>query len=240
MLPTGGLDPRDDTPWAYRDMAAVGRRISRAYTASRRYLADPPGALMPLPPRWLRRLLLAPPWCCSRSSLVDHAAGLGAARRWPRPRWSRAGCGRCGCSGSAASTWSGTPPRCSRCSCSGSPPASAGGSRSPAFQRAHYVLAGWFLRVLFWQARWTLRLQHRRRRHRPGHRAARPARAGALPARRAGRLVHPDPRAGQLVRPGAADRAQGHACSGTRRSTCCSTGCPTGSSRRRRSAARRR
>ena len=31
--------PRDDTPWAYRDMAAVGRRISRAYTASRRYLA---------------------------------------------------------------------------------------------------------------------------------------------------------------------------------------------------------
>jgi 1-acyl-sn-glycerol-3-phosphate acyltransferase len=30
--------------------------------------------------------------------------------------------------------------------------------RAPAFQRAHYVLAGWFLRVLFWQARWTLRL----------------------------------------------------------------------------------
>ncbi|MET8279398.1 1-acyl-sn-glycerol-3-phosphate acyltransferase [Micromonospora sp. NPDC005174] len=31
-------------------------------------------------------------------------------------------------------------------------------SRSPGFQRAHYVLAGWFLRVLFWQARWSLRL----------------------------------------------------------------------------------
>lgn len=30
--------------------------------------------------------------------------------------------------------------------------------RSPAFQRAHYVLAGRFLAVLFWQARWTLRL----------------------------------------------------------------------------------
>ena len=30
--------------------------------------------------------------------------------------------------------------------------------RAPAFQRAHYVLAGWFLRVMFWQARWTLRL----------------------------------------------------------------------------------
>lgn len=31
--------------------------------------------------------------------------------------------------------------------------------RSPAFQRAHYRLAGWFLTVLFWQARWTLRLR---------------------------------------------------------------------------------
>lgn len=31
-------------------------------------------------------------------------------------------------------------------------------TRSPAFERAHYRLAGWFLRVLFWQARWTLRL----------------------------------------------------------------------------------
>jgi NTE family protein len=38
VLPTGGGEPRDDSPWAYRDMAAVGRRISRAYTASRRYL----------------------------------------------------------------------------------------------------------------------------------------------------------------------------------------------------------
>lgn len=39
VLPTGGGDGRDDTPWAYRDLAAVGRRISRAYTLSRRYLA---------------------------------------------------------------------------------------------------------------------------------------------------------------------------------------------------------
>lgn len=38
VLPTGGGEPRDDSPWAYRDMTAVGRRISRAYTASRRYL----------------------------------------------------------------------------------------------------------------------------------------------------------------------------------------------------------
>ena len=40
VLPTGGLNPREDSPWAYRDMAAVGRRISRAYTASRHYLAS--------------------------------------------------------------------------------------------------------------------------------------------------------------------------------------------------------
>ncbi|MCW6008845.1 patatin-like phospholipase family protein [Micromonospora sp. CPCC 205371] len=40
VLPAGGGEPRDDTPWAYRDMAAVGRRISRSYTASRRYLAS--------------------------------------------------------------------------------------------------------------------------------------------------------------------------------------------------------
>ena len=38
VLPTGGVDAREDTPWAYRDMTAVGRRISRAYAASRRYL----------------------------------------------------------------------------------------------------------------------------------------------------------------------------------------------------------
>jgi 1-acyl-sn-glycerol-3-phosphate acyltransferase len=30
--------------------------------------------------------------------------------------------------------------------------------RTPAFQRAHYVLTGWFLSVLFWQARWALHL----------------------------------------------------------------------------------
>lgn len=31
--------------------------------------------------------------------------------------------------------------------------------RSPTFQRAHYALIGWFLRVLFWQVRWALRLR---------------------------------------------------------------------------------
>jgi pterin-4a-carbinolamine dehydratase/1-acyl-sn-glycerol-3-phosphate acyltransferase len=31
--------------------------------------------------------------------------------------------------------------------------------RSPAFRRAHYGLTGWCLAVLFWQVRWTLRLR---------------------------------------------------------------------------------
>jgi NTE family protein len=38
VLPTGGGEARDESPWAYRDIAAVGRRISRAYIASRGYL----------------------------------------------------------------------------------------------------------------------------------------------------------------------------------------------------------
>jgi NTE family protein len=50
VLPSGGGESRDDSPWAYKDMAAVGRRISRAYTASRRYLEAnvepaPPGGV---------------------------------------------------------------------------------------------------------------------------------------------------------------------------------------------------
>lgn len=33
--------------------------------------------------------------------------------------------------------------------------------RSPPFQRAHYALTGWCLTALFWQVRWTLRLRIR-------------------------------------------------------------------------------
>lgn len=50
VLPSGGGERRDDSPWAYRDMAAVGRRISRAYTASRRYLAANVNPLPAAPP----------------------------------------------------------------------------------------------------------------------------------------------------------------------------------------------
>jgi NTE family protein len=38
VLPTGGGSPRDDSPLAYRNMAATRSRIQRAYVASREYL----------------------------------------------------------------------------------------------------------------------------------------------------------------------------------------------------------
>jgi NTE family protein len=43
VLPSGS-EARDDSPLAYRDMRAAGRRISRAYVASRRYLSCLDGA----------------------------------------------------------------------------------------------------------------------------------------------------------------------------------------------------
>jgi NTE family protein len=38
VLPTGAGAERDDSPMAYRDMAAAGRRIERAFEASTAYL----------------------------------------------------------------------------------------------------------------------------------------------------------------------------------------------------------
>jgi NTE family protein len=40
VLPTGAGAERDESPLAYRDMAAAGRRIERAYDASAAYLQD--------------------------------------------------------------------------------------------------------------------------------------------------------------------------------------------------------
>ena len=46
VLPAGAGAARDESPLAYRDLASAARRISRAYTASRRYLLQigPPPA----------------------------------------------------------------------------------------------------------------------------------------------------------------------------------------------------
>jgi NTE family protein len=40
VLPTGGGSERDDSPLAYRDLAAAARRITRGYEASVKYLKD--------------------------------------------------------------------------------------------------------------------------------------------------------------------------------------------------------
>jgi NTE family protein len=40
ILPTGGGSERDDSPLAYRDIAAAARRINRAYEASANYLGE--------------------------------------------------------------------------------------------------------------------------------------------------------------------------------------------------------
>jgi 1-acyl-sn-glycerol-3-phosphate acyltransferase len=82
--------------------------------------------------------------------------------------------------------------------------------RNPAFQRAHYVLTGRFLAVLFWLARWSLHLTVDVVGTDPD--TAVPGRPEIVVSRHAGPgdsfiLIHA---ARQLVRPRAADRAEGH------------------------------
>ncbi|GIJ78209.1 Acyltransferase [Micromonospora phaseoli] len=112
---------------------------------------------MPLPPRWLRRLLLAPGVVLLAILLVSTVPvwallTLAASPFVPghlRPlRLLWIGC--------FYLIWDAAALLC----LFGLWVGSGFGWRvnSPAFQRAHYVLAGWFLRVLFWQARWTLHL----------------------------------------------------------------------------------
>ncbi|MFV2100120.1 1-acyl-sn-glycerol-3-phosphate acyltransferase [Micromonospora sp. LOL_024] len=112
---------------------------------------------MPLPPRWLRRLLLAPGVVLLAILLVSTVPvwallALAASPFVPghlRPlRLLWIGC--------FYLIWDAAALLC----LFGLWVGSGFGWRvnSPAFQRAHYLLAGWFLRVLFWQARWTLHL----------------------------------------------------------------------------------
>lgn len=110
--------------------------------------------------------------------------------------------------------------------------------QSPRFQRAHYVLTGWFLKILFWQARWTLRLRIDIVGTDPD--TALPGRPELVLCRHAGPgdsfiLIH------ALSTGSTASRASSSRtpCSGTRPSTCCSTGYPTGSSRPAASRGRR-
>jgi 1-acyl-sn-glycerol-3-phosphate acyltransferase len=113
---------------------------------------------MPLPPRWLRRLLLAPAVIALAVVLLTTlpvwllmAAGLSPlvqGRLRPlRVIWL----------GTVYVVWDAIALVLLFCLWV----ASGFGwkVRSPSFQRAHYVLTGWFLTFLFWQARWTLRLR---------------------------------------------------------------------------------
>lgn len=113
---------------------------------------------MPLPPRWLRRVLLAPAVVLGAAALVTTLplwvfAGVALASvipgrlRVPRVLWMV----------TFYLLWDSMALMC----LFGLWVASGFGwrLRTPAFQRAHYRLAGWYLRVLFRQVRWTLRLR---------------------------------------------------------------------------------
>ncbi|GAA4287262.1 1-acyl-sn-glycerol-3-phosphate acyltransferase [Georgenia daeguensis] len=113
---------------------------------------------MPLPPRWVRRVLVAPAVVVGAVILVTTlpvwllvATGLTALvpgyLRLPRVLWMV----------TFYLLWDSA----ALVSLFGLWVASGFGwrVRSPAFQRTHYVLAGWFLRQLFRQARWVLRLR---------------------------------------------------------------------------------
>ena len=81
--------------------------------------------------------------------------------------------------------------------------------RTPYFEGIHYDLVQGTLWVFVRESRRVLNLTIETVGPSPG-RASRDADPGVLPARRAGRLVHPDPRADARLRARAAGRPQGH------------------------------
>ena len=126
VLPSGGALEGDDGLMAYRRMETVHRRIDQAYEASRTFLRDrglagsragrrraaPDGGgrLMRPPPKWVRRIVIAPIVVAlgsSRSSL----ALTPVAADLPRAHLARARHVRTlrAWSGSRSSTWCGTP-----------------------------------------------------------------------------------------------------------------------------------
>ena len=112
---------------------------------------------MPVPPRWLRRLVLAPAMIALAVVLVTGlpiwlllAAALSPlVRGWlraPRLLWLGVVYVVMDAVGLLVllALWIGS--------------GFGWKLRTPGFQRVHYVLTGWFLRVLFWQVRWTMHL----------------------------------------------------------------------------------
>ncbi|MEH1012895.1 1-acyl-sn-glycerol-3-phosphate acyltransferase [Micromonospora sp. CPCC 206060] len=113
---------------------------------------------MPLPPRWVRRTVLAPAVVLLAVVLVTTLPAwllLAAAASPLVPGWLRPL--RLLWIGTAYLVWDAA----AVLALGALWIASGFGwrKRSPAFQRAHYRLAGWFLAVLFRHARWALRLR---------------------------------------------------------------------------------
>ena len=90
---------------------------------------------------------------CSPSSLLTTAAGLAAARAGRVAVRAGPAARRCGCSGWRSSTCSGTRRAGRAVRAVDRVAASAGGSGRPASSARTTCSSGWFLRVLFWEAR---------------------------------------------------------------------------------------
>ena len=236
VLPAGdGAAPRWDSRAAlrYRDVGGAAHRIAARLpgvggvpeqVSWRRWRT------VRLPPRWVRRVVLAPAVIALTVVVVTTLPVwlLVAAAVSPLlPGRLRGAAGAVGGGGRAGAGERGAWWRCSR---SGSPSGFGLLLRTPPFQQLHYRLVGWYLRCSTARRRGCCGLRVEVEGPDPG-RVPRPSAAGVLPPRRARGLVPAHARPGQLVRPGAADRADRRGCSGTRRSTWCSTGCPTGSCR---------
>ena len=196
VLPAGdGSAPRWDSRAAlrYRDVAAARRRIAAAHDASA--LPEPARGRRDPAAAWVRRVVLAPPWSCSRSRWYD---APGVAARSPPPLSPLAAGPAAGAAravGRGRRDWCWRASCWSSCSGCGSPSGFGLALRTPPFQYLHYQLVGWYLRVLYREAARVLRLRWRSRDPIPT--STWPAAARVLPPRRPGRLVPARPRAGR-------------------------------------------
>ena len=221
LLPTGAADPprpADLSALRYRDFAQ-GLPAHRPglprhdRVPGPRLVADPGVGLSVLPPLLLRRLVLAPASSPSPSLLVTSLPVLllaGPARSRPCCREvAGAAAAVDGAAHDAARV--GGPGRAARSV--GRAAGSGWRIRSPRFQRAHYALVRWYLQVLYASACGCCTCGSTVEGPPPtsydGQAPAHPQ-----PPRRPGRLVPRRARAGQLVRPGAADHPEGHAAVG--------------------------
>ncbi len=237
--PAAAGDARRLARCAYRELgSAVGRRIEPAHLASAAYLAR---AELPMPcRRW------SAGWSLGAGDgrapvlvvLTRAAAGSIAAAAVVAVR-ARPAAAAAGALAGRASTWCSRRRCSSRCSPCGSAPGFGWRDPAPVVParplRPHAVA---YLAVMFRAGRGSLRLGSTSRATRTA--ADRPAGMLVLagtPARATRSSSSTRWSTGTTASRGSCSRTR---CSGIRPSTCCSTGCRTGSSRRRPAARRRR